>query len=120
MRDGWAESGQHEQTGGEAGTLPHSLTHSLSHSLSTENVEAVCCQFMFQTLHATSQDGSSLEFVAATVGREYNIQDARGKGLWMFNTCHTDRTAGPAKLVHSSGWMNNIGIELLSLDNKKS
>ena len=29
----------------------------------------------------TSQDGSSLEFVAATEGRECNIQDARGRGL---------------------------------------
>ena len=30
---------------------------------------------------AQSQDGLSLEFVAATVGRECNIQDARGGGL---------------------------------------
>ena len=37
---------------------------------------------MFQTLHATSQDGLSLEFFAATAGRECNIQDARGGGLW--------------------------------------
>ena len=37
---------------------------------------------MFQTLHATSQDGLSLEFVAATTGKEWNIQDARGGGLW--------------------------------------
>ena len=93
MRDGGAEAGQQEQTGqqehtgGEAGTLAHSLTQSLtqslSHSLSTENAGAgaVCCQFTFQTLHATSQDGSSLEFVAATAGRECNIQDARGRGL---------------------------------------
>ena len=42
-----------------------------------------CCQFMFQTLHATSQDGLSLEFVAATAGRECNIRDARGGGLWL-------------------------------------
>ena len=27
----------------------------------------------------TSQDGSSLEFVTATEGRECNIQDARGR-----------------------------------------
>ena len=39
MRDGGAEAGQQEQTGGEAGTLAHLLTHSVSH-----------CQFMFQTL----------------------------------------------------------------------
>ena len=60
-----------------------SLTQSLTNSLSTENAEAgaVCYQFTFQTLHATSQDGSSIEFVAATVGRESNIQDAKGKGL---------------------------------------
>ena len=49
----------------------------------TENAgeRAVDCQFMFQTLHATSQDGLSLEFVAATTGNEWNIQDARGGGL---------------------------------------
>ena len=88
MRDEGAEAGQQEQTGGEAGTLAtHSLTEplteSLTHSLSTENAGAgaECCQFTFQTLHATSQDGSSLEFVAATAGRECNIQDARGRGL---------------------------------------
>ena len=40
---------------------------------------ASCCQFMFQTLHATSQDGSFLESVAATAGRDCNIQDARGR-----------------------------------------
>ena len=61
MRDGGAEAGQQEQTGGEAGTLAHSLTHSLSHS--------------------PSQDGLSLEFVAATAGRECNIQNSRGGGL---------------------------------------
>ena len=37
---------------------------------------------MFQTLHATSQDGSSLELVAATADSECNIQDARGRGLF--------------------------------------
>ena len=63
MRDGGAESGQQEQTGGEAGA------------------RAVGCQFTFQTLHSTNQDGLSLEFVAATAGRECNIQDAMGRGL---------------------------------------
>ena len=65
-------------------SLTQSLTESLTYSFSTENAGAgaVCCQFMFQTLHATSQDDSSLEFVAATEGRECNIQDAMGRGLW--------------------------------------
>ena len=36
---GGADVGQHEQPGGEAGTLAHLLTHSVSQ-----------CQFMFQTL----------------------------------------------------------------------
>ena len=63
MRDGGAESGQQEQTGGEAGA------------------RAVGCKFTFQTLHATSQNGLSLEFAAATTGRECNIQDARGGWL---------------------------------------
>ena len=36
---------------------------------------------MFQTLHATSQDGSSLAFFTAAAGRECNTQDARGRGL---------------------------------------
>ena len=64
-------------------SLTQSLTESLTHSLSTENAGAgaVRCQFTFQTLHATSQDGSSLEFFAATRGRECIIQDARGRGL---------------------------------------
>ena len=44
---------------------------------------AVWCQFTFKTLNATSQDGSSLEFVAARNGMECNIQDARGKVLCM-------------------------------------
>ena len=67
----------------KAPLLTHSLTESLTHSLSTDNAgaEAVHCQFMFQTLHATSQDGSSLEFIVATAGREFNIQDAKGRGL---------------------------------------
>ena len=43
---------------------------------------AGCCQFKFQTLHATSQDGSSLESVAARAGRECHIQDERGRGLY--------------------------------------
>ena len=66
MRDGGTESGQKEQTGEEAGTLAQSLIYSVSHSLSTKNAEAgaVCCQFMFQTLHATIWDGSSLEIVS--------------------------------------------------------
>ena len=56
-------------------SLTESLTESLTHSLSTENAGAgaVCGQFTFQTVHATSQDGSTLEFVAATEGRECTI-----------------------------------------------
>ena len=71
MRDGGAESAQEEQTGGEAG------------------VRAVGCKFTFQTLHSTSQDGLSLEFVSATAGRDCNIQDARGGGLcWCITLNH--------------------------------
>ena len=56
-----------------------SLTESLTHSLFEENAGAGAehCPFMFQTLHAIIQDGLSLEFVAGTTGREFNIQDAR-------------------------------------------
>ena len=61
-----------------------SLTHSLSHllTLSTEYAGAGAerCQFTIQTLPATSQDGSSLEFAEATAGRECNIRDARAEG----------------------------------------
>ena len=42
------------------------LSHSLTHVSDTA---------------ANSQDGSSLEFVAAAAARECNIQDARGGGL---------------------------------------
>ena len=31
---------------------------------------------------ATSQDGSSLEFISAVAGRQCYIQDASGRGLW--------------------------------------
>ena len=55
MRDGGAEAVHQDQNGGDAST--------------------------FQTLHTTIQDGLSLEFVAATAGRECNIQDTRGGGL---------------------------------------
>ena len=34
---------------------------------------------------ATSQDGSSLEFIAAIAGRRCYIQDASGRGLWAEN-----------------------------------
>ena len=75
MSNGGAESGQQEQTGGEAGA------------------RAVGCQFTFQTLCSTSQNGSSLEFVAAPAGRECNIQDAKVGGL-----CDRHVTRG--------GWVN--------------
>ena len=61
-------------------SLTQSLTESLSHSLSA-GARAERYQFMFQTLHATSQNGSALKFDAATAGRDCNIQDARGRGL---------------------------------------
>ena len=32
---------------------------------------------------ATSQDGPSLEFIAAIAGRRCYIQDASGRGLWL-------------------------------------
>ena len=35
---------------------------------------------------ATSQDGSSLEFIAAIVGRQCYIQDASGRGLCLANS----------------------------------
>ena len=63
MRNGGAESGQQEQTGGEAGA------------------RAVDCQFTFETLCSTIQDGLSSEFVSGTAGKECSIQDARGGGL---------------------------------------
>ena len=53
----WA-TGADSERGRDLGALSHSLSHS------------------------PSQDGLSLEFVAATAGRECNIQDARGGELW--------------------------------------
>ena len=38
--------------------------------------------FSHSLSHSPSQDGLSLEFVTATVGRKCNIQDVRGGGLW--------------------------------------
>ena len=67
---------------GGADSLTQSLTESFTHSLSKENAGegAVCCQFTFQTLHATSQDGSSLELVTATTGIEGHPPLAPGQG----------------------------------------
>ena len=66
------------ERGKDSGSPAHSLSHSLTLSLQRLQEQE---QFNFQTLHTTSQDGSSLEFVTATEGRECNIQDARGRGL---------------------------------------
>ena len=43
--------------------------------------EAGRCQFMFKTLQATSQDGSSLESVATTAGMKCYIQDASARWI---------------------------------------
>ena len=62
--------------------LTQSLTESLTHSFYTDNsgAGAVHSQFTIQTLLAGSQDGSSLEIVAAAAGRECNIQDGGAEG----------------------------------------
>ena len=74
-------------------SLTQSLTELLTHFRCSENAgaRAVTCKFTFQTLPVTSQDGLSPEFVAATAGRELNIQDARGGGL-----CTPAFPSGPA------------------------
>ena len=56
---------------------------SLSHSL-TLSLQRMKEQKQYNVIHVsdTSRDGSSLEFIAATSGRECYIQDARGRGLW--------------------------------------
>ena len=90
MRDGGAESGQREQTGGEKGA------------------RARGCQFTFQTLHSTSQEGLSLEFVAATVGRECNIQDARHGGLWLWLRDSVYPYAGSFKFIVLSCNLKNL------------
>ena len=69
---------------GKTGTLAHSLSHLVPPSLFFYRE----CRSKSSTLPIqvsetalNSEDGSSLEFVAATAGRECNIQDARGRGL---------------------------------------
>ena len=66
--------------------LTHSLTQilveSLTHSFSTENVDSRLPIHVSDTA-ANSLDGSSLEFVAAAAARECDIQDARGRGLYL-------------------------------------
>ena len=44
--------------------------------------EEQCAATNLSDTAATSQDGSSLEFVAAITGRQCYIQDASGRGLW--------------------------------------
>ena len=73
---------------GKTGTLAQSLSHSVTHQVTHSLFFYRECRSRSSTLPihisetaVTSQDGSSLEFVAATAGRECNIQDARGGGL---------------------------------------
>ena len=47
---------------------------------------------------ATSQDGSSLEFIAAITGMQCYIQDASGRGLW-WGACTKKKCEPPAYLV---------------------
>ena len=47
---------------------------------------------------ANSQDGSSLEFIAAIAVRQYYIQDASGRGLWYSRGCIT-KSVGTHKLL---------------------
>ena len=74
---------------GKTGTLAQSLTHSVTYRVTHSFFFYRECRSRSSTLPiqvsdtaVTSQYGSSLEFVAATAGRESNIQDARGRGLW--------------------------------------
>ena len=83
-----AEAGQHEQTGGETRTLAQSLTHSVTYWVTHPPFFFRKCWNKSNRLPihvsgtaANSQDGSSLEFVAATADRECNIQDAMDGGL---------------------------------------
>ena len=63
MGVGGADAGQEEQPGAE-----------------NAGGGAVCCHL--SDTAATSQDGSSLEFIAAIAGRQCYIQDASVRGLW--------------------------------------
>ena len=67
----------------DPGSLTHSISHSLSHSL-TLSLQRMHEQEQYadNSRFRHCQDGSSLEFYAATAGREFYIQDARGSGLW--------------------------------------
>ena len=42
---------------------------------------AVCHYITFSDTGATSQDGSSLDFITAIAGRQFYIKDACGRGL---------------------------------------
>ena len=84
--------------------ITYSLAESLNHSLFAENAGTggEHCPFMFQTLHATVQDGLSLEFATATASRECNIQDARGRGLWWGRRVTVDPLACGSPGLHRS------------------
>ena len=74
MRDGGAEG---EHSGVEARTLAHSLTLSVR----TYRNKGIRLPTHVSETAANSQDCSCLEFVAAPVAREGNIQNTRGGGL---------------------------------------
>ena len=72
---------------GERQYLAHSVTHSVTHRVTHSIFFYRECRsskllILVSETAVTSQDGSSLEFVAATAARECNIQNARGGGLW--------------------------------------
>jgi hypothetical protein len=69
------------------GTDPGSVTQSLRLPIHVSDTAA------------NSQDGSSLEFVAAATARECNIQDARGGGLWQLYEATTPKQLGIALSV---------------------
>ena len=51
---------------------------------------------------ATSQDGSSLEFIAAIAGRQCYIQDASGRGLWCLRLYFSCKKYNTLYCMHTS------------------
>ena len=73
--------GSCRQAGRDPGSHTHSMSHSLTLALQKCRSRSNILPNPVSDTAPTNHDGSSLEFVSATVVKECYIQDARCKGL---------------------------------------
>ena len=99
--------------GREPGSLTNSLSHSLTLSLQRmKEQEEYAANSCFR--HYMQLVRSSSLFVAATAGRECNIQDTRGRGLWSFIGEGSAINGATPSSLRKWGWSLIFFSEMLS------